>query len=271
MRVPDGRSNRCRAGAPGTASEDSTATGPGIVVLLDGATARTETGCIHGVAWFADSLARGINEHAHLGPTEALAAAISQTADSHRDTCDLSHPGTPSAAVAIVQITEGAMRYLVLGDVTIAVDTTAGLQVISDQRVSQTALAERAAADAMHAGDPEKTAALVRMKHAELAARNVEGGYWVATTNPVAARHALTGEVPLSRVRQVAVLSDGAVRAVDAFGLDDWSGAFEVLCESGPAELVRQVRAAESSDPKASRWPRNKISDDATIAYCTSF
>lgn len=257
-------------GSPGVASEDSTAIGPGIVVLLDGATARTETGCIHGVAWFAARLADGIKEHAQLGPARALAAAISQTADSHRDTCDLSHPGTPSAAVGIVQAAEGAMRYLVLGDVTVVVDATTGMQVVSDQRVSQTASAERAAADAMDAGNPEKAAALVRMKHAELAARNVEGGYWVAATDPTAAQHALTGEVPLSTVRQVAILSDGAARAVDAFGLYDWTGALDILRLDGPDELIRQVRAAETSDPKATRWPRNKISDDATAVYCTA-
>ncbi|WP_129782899.1 hypothetical protein [Promicromonospora panici] len=257
-------------GSPDGASEDSTATGPDILVLLDGATARTGTGCIHGVSWFAAHLAEGIKDHAALGPAGALAAAISQTADLHRGTCDLTHPGTPSAAVAIVQVSEGTLRYLVLGDVTVVIDTANGLRVVSDQRVSQTALAERAAADAMHASDPAKAAALVRMKHAELAARNVPGGFWVATTDPAAAEHALTGEIPLSEVRQVATLSDGAARAVDPFGLYDWPGALDVLRESGPGELIRQVRAAEASDPEATRWPRNKLSDDATAAYCTA-
>ena len=41
------------AAEPGSlsrANEDSTAAGPDIFVLLDGATARTDTGCIHGVS-----------------------------------------------------------------------------------------------------------------------------------------------------------------------------------------------------------------------------
>lgn len=257
-------------GSPSRANEDSTASGPDIFVLLDGATARTGTGCIHGVSWFAGHLAEGIKDHAPLGPAGALAAAISRTADLHRDTCDLSHPGTPSAAVAIVQVTGSTMRYLVLGDVTVVIDSTDGMQVVSDQRVSQTAAAERAAADAMHASDPEKAAALVRMKHAELAARNVPGGFWVATTDPAAAEHALTGEIPVSEVRRVAVLSDGAARAVE-FGLYDWPDVLDLLRDAGPDALIRQVRGAEASDPDATRWPRNKISDDATAAYCTAF
>jgi hypothetical protein len=161
------------------------------------------------------------------------------------------------------------MRYLVLGDVTVVIDSVDGIRVVSDQRVSQTAADERAAADAMHASDPDKAAALVRMKHAELAARNVPGGFWVATTDPAAAEHALTGEIPVTEVRQVAVLSDGAARAVE-FGLYDWPDVLDILRDDGPDALIRQVRGAEESDPEATRWPRNKISDDATAAYITA-
>lgn len=260
-------------GHQGRPSEDSTATAPGILVLLDGATARTETGCVHGVAWYAQHLGDAIVEelegNSSPSPSRALATAINRTADLHRNTCDLTHPGTPSAAVAVVHVAGETLRYLVLGDVTVVLDTESGIRVISDQRVSQTARLERAAADALAATDPAKPAALVRMKHAELAVRNIPGGYWIATTDPVAAHHAITGEVPLAEVLQFAVLSDGAARVVDLFGIRDWPGVLELLRDRGPESLIREVRAAEASDPEATRWPRNKISDDATVAYST--
>lgn len=161
-------------------NEDHFAISQDMVVVLDGATARTETGCVHGVAWYARYLADAVIGHPDLPPEGALARAIVQTADQHR-TCDLEHPGTPSAAVAIVQAQSDVLRYLVLGDVTVVADTRHGLQVVSDDRVSKTALAERAIADALPNGSPQKAEALVRMKHAELAARNVPGGFWVAT------------------------------------------------------------------------------------------
>ncbi|WP_125775345.1 protein phosphatase 2C domain-containing protein [Antribacter gilvus] len=255
-------------GSTETPNEDATQTGSDLLVLLDGATARTASGCIHGVAWYAQHLAAGIAERIAIGPTAALAAAIAQTSDLHRDTCDLTHPGTPSAAVAIVHVTEDTLKYLVLGDVTIVIASPGGLQVVSDQRISQSAPSERATADAMPATDPRKPEALVRMKHAELAARNTAGGYWIAAADPEAARHALTGEVPVHQVTEFAVLSDGAARAVDAFGIHDWPGALAVLREDGPTALIAEVRAAEASDPEATRWPRNKLSDDATAAYC---
>jgi hypothetical protein len=39
-----------------------------------------------------------------------------------------------------------------------------------------------------------------------------------------------------------------------------------LLASAGPEELIRQVRAAESKDPDAIRWPRNKVHDDAAVA-----
>jgi hypothetical protein len=236
-----------------------------MIVVLDGATARTDTGCIHGVAWYVRHLSDAIIGHPALPPADALALAIVQTANQHRD-CDLNHPGTPSAAVAIAQARTGVLRYLVLGDVTMIVETPDGLQVITDDRVSHTARAERAAADALPNGSPRKAQALVRMKHAELAARNTPGGFWIATTDPRVVKHAIIGETPLADVRRLALLTDGAARAVDPLKICDWPGLIALLSSAGPAELIRQVRAAEDNDPDATRWPRNKVHDDATAA-----
>ena len=259
------------AGSSAAPSEDRVLVSPSVLVVLDGATARTGTGCIHGVAWYADQLATAVMGCAHLGPAGALTAAISRTAAMHRDTCDLRHPGTPSAAVGIVQVEDDRLRYLVLGDVTIVVDAGPAELVVSDARVDGTAQAERAEADALPAGSPEKAAALVRMKHAELAARNTAGGYWIAAAEPNAVEHALIGEVPLAEVRRAAILTDGAARVVDLFQLCDWPEALAVLATDGPRELINRVRSTEASDPRGERWPRNKVSDDATVVYCDAF
>ncbi len=121
----------------------------------------------------------------------------------------------------------------------------------------------------MPANSPGKPAALVRMKHAELAARNTPDGFWVAAADPTAAEHALAGELRSSSVRRLAVLSDGAARAVDPFELYDWAGLLDVLGNSGPSALIRQIRTTKASDTTAVRWPRNKLSDDATATYCS--
>lgn len=262
--------------APGVAdkpNEDYVAATSDLVVVLDGATVRTDTGCQHGVAWYARKLGAAIiaaAAHRSAALPDVLATAIRQVATLHPE-CDLSHPGTPSAAVAVVRDEGTAVRYLVLGDVSVVIDT--GDQpplVISDDRVSKTAAAERARADLWPIGAPEKHAELLAMKHAELAARNQPGGYWIAAADPSVVEHALTGEIPDGQATRLAVLTDGAARLVTLFGRHTWSTALDVLEHGGPAELIRQVRAVEAADPTGRQYRRNKASDDATVVFVST-
>lgn len=214
------------AGGTTAPSEDRALVGPNLLAVLDGVTAKPETGCEHGVGWFADQLSAEILRVAHLGPGEALKEAIEKAAELHSGSCDLDHPDSPSVAIAVVQVTDDVLRYLVLGDATVVVDTKRELLVVSDTRTKRTAGAKVA---------------------------DVE--------------HALQGEVALQDVRRVAILSDGAARAVDLFNLFDWRQALELMAANGPDDLIRKMRAVEKEDAKAVDWPRKKISDDATVVY----
>jgi len=166
----------------------------------------------------------------------------------------------------MLRLRDTALEYLVLGDVTVLIDTADGIQV-TDDRVDKTARAEREEADRHLFGSAEKQAALLCMKQAELAARNQPGGYWVAAADSFAAQQAITGAVPLDSIRRVAVLTDVAARMVALFGLLDWPNVLDVLEQNGPTELIGRVRAIEAADPSCMKWARNKRSDDATAVY----
>ncbi len=251
------------------ANEDYVSAAPGLVVVLDGATVRTETGCSHGAAWYANHLGSALSTLAsdrRVSLSTALRTAIQHVANQHGE-CDLNHPGTPSAAVAVLRINGDTLEYLLLGDITIVIDSTDGLHVVVDDRVDATARGEREGADRYPIGSPEKQSALLRMKHAELAVRNQPGGYWVAAADPNVVTQALTGQVVLSELKRAAVLTDGAARIVAMFNLLDWPELLDLLSKTGPDEVVRRIRAVEAADPDGHRWPRNKRSDDATIVY----
>jgi hypothetical protein len=251
------------------ANEDWFAALPNLVVVLDGATARTETGCIHGVSWYAAQLGAAITSHAsedEITLPAALAAAIETVAGKHQE-CDLTSAGTPSAAVAILRRTRSHLEYLVLGDVSVVFASDSTLEVIIDDRVDKTAQVERRAADAYPIGSQEKAEALIRMKHAELAARNTPGGFWVSAADPTVVSHAIVGAVPLADVTRSIVLTDGAARLVRMFNEVSWQGLLDMVESQGPSEVLRRVRQLEMNDPLGSRWPRNKQSDDATIVY----
>src|ERR1044072_8292548 len=183
-----------------------------LIVVLDGATVRTETGCSHWPAWFARKLGAATVRHAASHSRtlqDVLSDAIRDVATLHADTCDLSDPAAPSAAAGVVRVEDDTIPYLVLGDVTIVAEVAGEDVAVSDDRVSQTALDQRREADSFLIGTPEKTAAMQRMKKDELAAKNTAGGYWIAGSDLSATDHAITGEWRTADVTRSGGLTEG--------------------------------------------------------------
>jgi hypothetical protein len=263
-----------QAGSPDAANEDwAGVLVPGLAVVLDGLSAPdgTGTGCRHGTPWFVSQLGPRVLAQAAdpaRSLVDALAEAIQQVASLHPG-CDLQHPGTPSATMVLLRAGDEGADYLALADAVLVLDTTDGLKVVSDERVNQLAGKERAAANQVPAGSALKLRRRAQLTRALRRARNRPGGYWVAAADPQAASQAVAGSLPSKTLRRAVLLSDGASRLVDPFGLATWEELLALLDESGPEELLRQVRAAEAVDPEGRQWPRTKRSDDATAVYLT--
>jgi Protein phosphatase 2C len=214
-------------------NEDFAAVAPGAAVLLDGATTfppGADTGCVHGVAWYARTLGTallaGITATPPVPLATALAAAISDVRSRHETTCDLASPRTPSATVTAVRAEPDGLSYLALSDSSIAADYGDGRPplVITDTHPA-------------------------------------------ARATPAAALSARTGIIATGGLRGLALLSDGATRITDRYELLAWPALLDTIRDSGPAALIRQVREAESADPDGKRWPRRKIRDDATVIW----
>jgi hypothetical protein len=188
-----------------------------------------------------------------------LKDAISAVADLHADTCDLNEVGAPSAAVAVVRIGENSVEYLVLADVAILLDSVDGLTVLSDERVADTVNDL--------AGKESVGAEVMRRRERY---RNREGGYWVAAADPDVANHAQIGQIPLKGFGYAALMSDGVTRLVSPFEQTNWPGLLAAVLNSGPASVIKHVRSIEAADARGERWPRFKVSDDATIAVISA-
>lgn len=258
--------------AAGRPNEDFAAVVPGAAVLLDGAgfPASQETGCVHGVAWYAHTLGAllAAGASAETMPLrELLGRAIEQVSQMHSGTCDLRHPATPQATVIIVRQHAGTLEYLMLCDSVLLLQPRDGEpQAITDSRLADIAARLRPSRE-LSAGTPEHDAAWRGYTQQLEAARNQPDGFWLAAADPAAAGHALTGHEPMAGLSAVALLSDGATRLADRFHQATWAGISRILAEGGPPGLIRQVRAAEAADPDGQRWPRGKIHDDATAVY----
>jgi hypothetical protein len=231
-------------------NEDSVVAGDGFAVVLDGATAEpdTDTGCLHGVRWFARQLtgrlAARLAVDTPVPLTDVLHGAIEDVGRSHVDTCDLGNPCSPSATAAILRRRGDLVDYLVLGDSPIVLERADGTLVpVVDDRLAR------------YTGS---WADLHRI-------RNVPGGFWIAGNTPEAARHAVVGSVPAVGLRHAALLTDGVTRLVERYGWT-WRDLLGALDKWGPAEVISLTRAAERGTPHG-RFV-GKRHDDATAALC---
>ena len=255
-------------------NEDFVAATDGLAVVLDGATTpgHLETGCSHGTRWFSHALGAEIVHRLVTEPgpglADGLAAAIESLAERHAATCDIAHPGHPSATVALLRETPDALEYLVLADATAAFETRSGIEVFSDTRVEEIAARRHPDPAAAPLGTAEHAAEVADLTIALRGHRNRPGGFWVAAVDPQAAYQALSGSFERSEVTGAAVLTDGASILADRFHVMDWPETFRALREDGPAGLLDRVRKVEAGDPAGARWPRGKVHDDATVVYC---
>jgi hypothetical protein len=206
------------------------------------------------------------SERPDAGPVAWLSESIARTTAAHADSCDVDHPGTLSATVALLATGEDVVSWLVVGDCAVLLDRDRDVEVVTDDRLSLSSTAERAA---VLAGDARRDAAeharrdaaLVRAQRAH---RNRAGGFWAAAAEPAAAGQALTGSAPARRLRRAALLTDGLTRAVVPYRTHTWQTLLDELAVVGPADVLASLRRLEASDPDGVRFPRTKWSDDAT-------
>ncbi len=220
-------------GTPGWPNEDVAAAAPGAAVLLDGCTTTprsASTGCVHGVAWYARALGGVLLAQLSTDPAVPLAEALAVAIGQVRD----SHAGQCDLAHPLTPAST----------VTAVRATPDGFEAL-------------ALADSVIVADYGKDRAPLVLTDRHRA----------ASTSPAAAGQARTATVPPDGLQAIALLSDGATRIAEEYGLISWPELAGLLREDGPAGLITRVRAAEDADPDGVRWPRSKLRDDATVLY----
>jgi hypothetical protein len=238
----------------GTENQDLALTGPDWALVLDGANppAGVDVGCTHGIAWIVDRLGAHLREglDADEGAlADVLREAIRATVTDHGPTCDLTHPRSPGATVAMARIAKDRLEWLVVGDAAVLFeDTTGRVAIETDNRINE--LPEPP-------DTPEGVQAFIDRY------RNKPGGAWFAGAVPEAADHAFTGRQEVADLRRVLLCTNGITRLTDRYGYRLPDLMTLATTSRGPEALIDAVRGAELTDPDPSRWS-GKRHDDAT-------
>src|SRR5262245_43808677 len=103
------------------------------------------------------------------------------------------------------------MDYLVLCDSSVVLQRHDGCEVVTDYRTDRLPAYDRVTVEQL---------------------RNVPGGSWVASTEPRAAQHCLTGTVEQSALLAVLACTDGVSRLVSLFGWT-WPEVLSLATKSG--------------------------------------
>lgn len=254
-------------------NEDWLGSAPDTVVVLDGcghpdALGEIDHRCVHGTPWYVRALGTALLRGASDSATpldDALASAIAETASAHHGRCDLSWPASPSSTVLVLRQSHNGVEYLVLGDSTIVVDDGGAEPIVlTDDRMSRVELPPRP--DRASSWYLDETRGRVEQLHRM---RNQPDGYPIAQSDPSAAYKAMVGHLDTDRLRHALLVTDGAARGVEVFGEFGWGELLGLAEREGPEAVIARTRELEESDPESQQWPRGKVHDDATAAYCT--
>jgi hypothetical protein len=250
------------------ASDDRIFVTPDAVIMLDGASVFGPTDVPAAVyaAQLGSNVRDALTENPAADLSDSLALAIERTAN----TLNLTTDAAPSSTVAIARVRpDEGIDVLTLGDTQVVTPQ----RIIRDDRLNRVAKDKRAAYQARlragHGYDDEHRALLRALQNEQRRYRNRPGGYWIAETDPKAARHALRVRLPITSTSWLILATDGAHRPLGHLGLDDWHR----LARLDPAALSdlleRCDRWEAEADPDGRALPRAKRHDDKSLAVVT--
>ncbi|MFC5996023.1 hypothetical protein ACFQE5_17600 [Pseudonocardia hispaniensis] len=252
-------------------SADRVIVTPDAVIVLDGASAFLPVDVEPGT--YAETLGRDIAAELHQAAGRPIADAVAEAIRRTTEKLDLRPGASPSSTVAILRARPGAADLYVLGDSPIHYGIGHRQHSLADDRLSTVATPERehylAQLRAGHGYDDAHHAALVQLQRAQQQARNAEGGYWIAETDPAAAHHALTTTVDRDMIEWAVLATDGAADLIEHAG-HRWHHIAQHDGAQLAALLARIHEWEDTSDPDGRHLPRAKRHDDKTIAALAS-
>lgn len=260
--------------AGGSHNQDAYAVLDRAVVVLDGASTYPPKRPDHDGRWLAHTLLDALRDRLPgFGSSLAgiLADSIAQVRDDHQ-----LQPGGPSSTVLMTRANNDTVDILVLGDSTLVIQSPDNTcTALTDDRLANIAIAERQAyLQRLHNGggyDHHHARLLNDLQAAQRITRNQPEGYWIAESDPDAARHAISRTLPVNKVQTALLLTDGAAAGVKTYRTPStWAELVHQAVSAGVGQVLEDLHQLEETDPAGQQWPRSKPHDDKTAVLVSA-
>ncbi len=274
------------ATAPGSeANEDAyglwpTPLAPCAAWVLDGVTGINDRALLPGpsdAAWFVaqvQELLPALLSDAPDRPIAELIAALAQALERRQSASWLDARGadgreTPAASFALLRLLGDEVEIARLGDCLVLLEPRDGMvRALEHPALEQIeAESKRAILELRAVGVTDPSEIRQRMMptlRAQRTRRNLPNGYGVLAAEQSCVAMLHVDRLPASALSRILLASDGYYRLVDHYGAMTDAELVRRTVERGADRLLRELRAIEAGDPTGERYPRLKMSDDAT-------
>ncbi|CAM5184405.1 Protein phosphatase 2C OS=Bosea thiooxidans OX=53254 GN=SAMN05660750_04168 PE=4 SV=1 [Bosea thiooxidans] len=180
----------------------------------------------------------------------------------------------PSAVFGVVRLLRDGEAYrieaAVIGDVSILIQDGDRLERWTDPSAGpfEARTIAVATADGHRPGEVISPAALEQI-HRNRRSLNRAGGYWAINPGLSWRAGLRLFSARISSAATILLASDGFMRLVDVIAHHDDRGLMGETKRVGAAGVIAELRRLEGADPRAERFRRVKIHDDATALVVT--
>lgn len=260
-------------------NEDSYLAAPTYLAVLDGATGLNKvhlTNAASDAQWLSGRMAELLEERlADL--RYDISTILCQIAEVVRWELDQMgyqklQKAYPSVSVSIVRIRDHYLEGYSLGDCPILLNRGGHMDLIYDDTVPKRDAAvlqwmvEVCQKQQISMGEARKLAEPILLKNRM--EMNQESSYWIFEPTGAGIAHGVTIRYAIEEIEELALFTDGFFAFYDPFALADSLPVFMNMLRSRSLDtLFCQLRSMEQSDPDRVKFPRLKISDDATAVY----
>ena len=248
--------------------------------VLDGVTGIDDRALLPGpsdAAWFVaqvqDALPALLSAVPDM-PIVDLVGALVRTlerrqASSWRDPRGADGRETPAASFVLVRLLGDEVEIARLGDCLVLLESADGAVRVLDHPVLQRIEAEtkQMVLDLRAAGvtDPQEVRRrMMPTLRAQRRRRNQFDGYGVLAAEQRCSSMIEVDRLPVRTLRRVLLASDGYYRLIDHYHTMSDTELVRETDRQGADALLKQLHATETEDPLGAKYPRLKMSDDAT-------